>query len=149
MRRIKFQSLTGQGNISGKKILFIKPQTFMNLSGNAVADVVRFYKISLDRLLIIYDDAALPIGKIRIRKQGSGGGQKGMSDIIYKMGDDNIPRVRIGIGAPGDFIPIADFVLSKFSEKEKKAVFSAFDDVYHAALKIAEGDIETAMNRFN
>ncbi|MDO4874170.1 MAG: aminoacyl-tRNA hydrolase [Candidatus Gracilibacteria bacterium] len=113
-----FEALIAEKNISGEKILLVKPMTFMNLSGNAVSKIMNFYKIPLENLLVISDDIDMDFGKIRLREKGSHGGQNGLRDIIAKLGTDEFARLKIGIGRDERFA-VADWVLSKFSSDEK------------------------------
>ena len=146
----KFKSLICDASVSGKKVLLLKPQTYMNLSGQAVIEAMNFYKIPPEKVLLIFDDISLPVGKIRIRKSGSHGGQNGVKNIIALAGSDKFPRVRIGVGEkPNSSWDLSDWVLSKFSKSETDAVNEAVCDVYDALKTIIGGDTESAMNKFN
>lgn len=148
--RAKFDALTGTAVLAGKKVLLMKPQTFMNLSGNAVGEAARFYKLSPQQVLVFYDDIALAPGKLRIRPSGSAGGHNGIKSIIGALGTQEFPRVRIGVGERrGGESDLADFVLSRFSETDRKVIFGRFDDVCDAAALIVGGDVTAAMNRYN
>jgi len=148
--RAKFQALTGQAVLAGHRVLLMKPQTFMNLSGNAVGEAARFYKLSPQQVLVFYDDIALAPGKLRIRPSGSAGGHNGIKSIIGALGTQEFPRVRIGVGERrGCEADLADFVLSRFSETDRKVIFGRFDDVCDAAALIVGGDVTAAMNRYN
>ena len=148
--RAKFQALTGQAALGGHKVLLMKPQTFMNLSGNAVGAAAKFYKLAPAQVLVLYDDIALAPGKLRIRPSGSAGGHNGIKSIIAALGSQEFPRIRIGVGERrGGEADLADFVLSKFSAEDKKAVFARFDDICTAAGLIVDGDLASAMNRYN
>ena len=148
--RAKFQALTGQAELCGHKVLLMKPQTFMNLSGNAVGAAARFYHLTPDRVLVIYDDIALAPGRLRIRPSGSAGGHNGIKSIIAALGSEAFPRVRSGVGERrGGEAGLADFVLSDFSAADRKEIFARFDDICTAAGLIVEGKISEAMNRFN
>ncbi len=150
MARAKFQALTGQAALGGHKVLLMKPQTFMNLSGNAVGAAAKFYKLAPAQVLVLYDDIALAPGKLRIRPSGSAGGHNGIKSIIAALGSQEFPRIRIGVGERrGGEADLADFVLSKFSAEDKKAVFARFDDICAAAGLIVDGDLASAMNRYN
>lgn len=145
--KLKFKSLIGEGIYKGEKVILQKPQTFMNLSGEAIYDIVNFYKIPLKNVIVIYDDKDLDVGKIRIRKKGSSGGHNGMKSIIYILNSEEFPRIRIGIGKPeGDLI---SHVLGKFNDYDKKMVYNAVLKAADAALDIIESGIEMAMSRFN
>ena len=116
--RMKFKALVGEGTFGGKRVLFMKPQTFMNLSGEAVRDAADFYKIPPERIVVLFDDISLDIGRLRVRAKGSAGGQNGVKNIIYQLSSDQFPRVKIGIGAkPHPDYDLADWVLSKFRKQ--------------------------------
>ena len=130
--------------------MLMKPQTFRNLSGNAVGAAAKFYKLAPAQVLVLYDDIALAPGKLRIRPSGSAGGHNGIKSIIAALGSQEFPRIRIGVGERrGGEADLADFVLSKFSAEDKKAVFARFDDICAAAGLIVDGDLASAMNRYN
>ena len=150
MKKLKFKALCGDCMLAGKRVLFIKPSTFMNKSGEAVTEAMRFYKIPPERLIVIYDDAALPPGKLRIRKAGSDGGQKGMQNIIYLLARNDFARIRIGIGEkPYPNMQLADWVLSRFSKEEMKTISPLLEHVNEAVELIVAGNIEKAMAQFN
>ena len=150
VNRIRFKSLTGETVISGKKVLLMKPTTYMNNSGQAVVEAMNFYKIKPENVIVIFDDVSLDVGKMRIRQKGSDGGQKGMRSIIYLSGSDEFPRIKIGIGAkPNPDWDLADWVLSKFTSDELKLLKTLFDNANDAVELIIEGKIDRAMNRFN
>ena len=146
----QFKALVGTGEIAGKKVMLMFPQTFMNASGEAVREAMAFYKLSADQLLVLSDDIALNPGVVRVRKKGSDGGQKGLRSIIGCIGEDNFPRVRIGVGAkPHPAYDLADWVLSKFSQSDKKLVEECFEKAYGAIELIVKGEIEKAMCAYN
>ncbi|HHW57551.1 MAG TPA: aminoacyl-tRNA hydrolase [Clostridia bacterium] len=145
--KLKFKSLVGEGNVKGEKIILLKPQTFMNLSGEALYEAVNFYKINLENVIVVYDDKDLDVGKIRIRKKGSSGGHNGMNSIIYLLNSEEFPRVRIGIGNPGE--DLVNHVLGEFTEEEKKIIKQATEKAAEAVIDIIENGIEHAMNKFN
>lgn len=150
MGRLKFRSYCGDGMLGGKRVLLLEPTTFMNLSGEAVRDAMNFYKIPPERTIVLFDDASLPVGGMRVRRSGSDGGQKGMRSIIYLTGSDAFPRIKIGIGhKPHADMGLADWVLSRFTPAEEKELEALWPDVYDALELILRGDIETAMNRYN
>jgi PTH1 family peptidyl-tRNA hydrolase len=128
----------------------MKPQTYMNLSGDAVSQALRFYKLPLERLIVVSDDVSLPVGKIRIRRGGSAGGHNGLKDIIEKCGGDNFPRIKVGVGAPPhpDF-DMADWVLSAFSGKEAELISDAVKKAADAVEMIIGDGIEKAMSAYN
>ena len=148
--RAKFDALTGMAVLAGKKVLLMKPQTFMNLSGKAVGAAASFYKLQPQQVLVLYDDIALAPGKLRIRPSGSAGGHNGIKSIIGALGTQDFPRIRIGVGERrGGEADLADFVLASFSTADRKLMLGRFDDVYEAAGLIVNGDVSAAMNRYN
>lgn len=149
VRKSKFKSLYGQGNISGHKVMLVKPQTFMNNSGEAVRDLKNFYKFDSDKLIVIYDDIDIDFGSIRIRKKGSAGTHNGMKSIIYQIKDDKFPRIKIAVGKKPEYMDLANFVLSGFSEKEVSVIRDEIDLAAKSIETIIENDIDSAMNKFN
>ena len=148
--RAKFQALTGQAQLAGHRVLLMKPQTYMNLSGNAVGAAARFYHLESAQVLVLYDDIALAPGRLRIRPSGSAGGHNGIKSIIAALGSQEFPRIRIGVGERrGGEADLADFVLSEFSTADRKEIFARLDDICAAASLIVEGKIGEAMNRYN
>ena len=149
VRQSKFDGLCGSSMVGGAKVLLLKPQTFMNLSGGSVQKAAAFYKVPIQRVLVLFDDVSLEPGTLRIRMQGSAGGHNGLKDIISRMGED-FPRVKIGVGEkPRPEYELADWVLSRFTQAEKQAVQARFNDVAHAAALLVEGKTDEAMNRYN
>lgn len=150
VNRIKFKSFVGECNMGGSKVLLMKPTTYMNNSGQAVVEAMNFYKLPPENVIVIFDDISLDVGKMRIRAKGSDGGQKGMRSIIYLSGKDTFPRIKIGIGAkPNSNWDLADWVLSKFTDSEKKLLEEKFENAANAAELIIKGDIARAMNLYN
>ncbi|HBL84069.1 MAG: aminoacyl-tRNA hydrolase [Clostridiales bacterium GWF2_38_85] len=150
VNRIKHFSLSAKVNINDKKIIILKPQTYMNDSGRAILDASHYYKIPINKILIIYDDITLPVGSIRIRKKGSSGGHKGIKSIIEYIGSDEFPRIKIGVGSPNNpEHELANYVVSSISDKEHKMIEATFADIYDAVQMIFDGNIETAMNKYN
>lgn len=150
VNRSKFHALVGEGTIAGKRVLLMKPQTFMNLSGDAVSEAAAFYKIPVENIIVMSDDVNLDVGRIRVRKNGSDGGQKGLRSIIERMGSDNFPRVRFGVGKkPHPDYDMADWVLSNFNEEEKKSLFECFEVAYSGVEKLVLGDVDSAMQICN
>jgi len=146
--RLKYQALTARCTIGDKGVLLMKPQTYMNNSGESIAEAARFFKIPPENIIILSDDINLEPGKLRIRRHGSAGGHNGLKSIIECVGSDQFPRVRIGIGdRDRRQETLADFVLSKFTEKDLKEL--PLEEAAEAAELILEGDIAEAMNRFN
>lgn len=146
----KFKSLYALGTFEGKKVILLKPQTFMNLSGQAVLPFMSFYKVPLQNVILIYDDISLPVGKMRIRKQGSHGGHNGVKNIITLSGSQNFPRIKIGVGnKPNENWDLADWVLSKFSSEELNLINDTMPKVYDALSLIVKENIDEAMNKFN
>ena len=150
IRDIKFKALTCPVSINGHRCLLVKPQTYMNKSGEVVSEIARFYKIPPAHIIVIYDDINLSPGKLRIRRGGSDGGHNGMKNIIYNLGNDNIPRIRIGVGEkPTQDFDLADWVLSDFTEEEFSLLETAFNKAIESAMLIVMGKIDEAMNKFN
>lgn len=148
--RAKFQALCGEAEVGGKRCLLLFPQTYMNESGRAVAEAMRFYKLTPQQLLIFSDDISLPVGTIRVRRKGTDGGQKGLRSIIEHIGSEDFARVKLGVGAkPHPQMDLADWVLSRFTEAEKKQMESAYDNAAAAAELIAQGKIDAAMNAYS
>lgn len=150
VNRSKFKALVGEATIAGKRVLLMKPQTFMNHSGEAVKEAASFYKIPIENVVVLSDDVNLDVGRMRVRKSGSDGGQKGLRSIITIMGSDNFPRIRFGVGKkPHPDYDMADWVLGTFSESDKKAIFDCFVTSYEGLEKILSGDIDGAMQICN
>ena len=148
--RARFKALTAAAEINGEKVLLMKPQTFMNLSGEAVGEAARFYKIPSDHVIVVSDEISLPLGKLRVRMKGSAGGHNGLKSIIAALGSDAFPRVRIGVGAPPhpDY-DMADWVLSVFRNQELLDMRDAADRAAEAVITYVSTGPERAMNRFN
>lgn len=150
INKIKFKSVMGEVNLRGHRCLVIKPQTFMNNSGEAVRDVCDFYKIPPEKVIVIYDDISLPPGKLRIRRKGSDGGHNGIKSIIYHLKSDAFPRVKVGVGAkPHPDYDLADWVLSTFKKDEFEQLKDALVNACEAVRLIADGKTDEAMNKFN
>lgn len=148
--RLKFKSLTARVSLGGHNCLLMKPSTFMNLSGQAVTEAMRFYKLLPEKVLILFDDISLEPGNIRIRRKGSDGGHNGMKNIIYLSGSDMFPRIKIGVGKkPDPQYDLASWVLSKFTEEEFGQIRKAAVKASKAAELIVDGRIDLAMNRYN
>lgn len=149
-KKSKFKSLVGEGKIGQDRVLIIKPQTFMNLSGEAVLEAMKFYKLTPDKVIVIFDDITLDVGRLRIRAKGSDGGHRGMRNIIQMAGSDAFPRIKLGVGQkPHPEYDTKDWVLSKFSEQDEKVLKESVKSAAEAVKCIITNDISTAMNRFN
>ena len=147
--RKNFQALVAEGTIDGERVLLMKPQTFMNLSGDAVRKAADFYKVPPERIIVLFDDISLAPGRLRIRKTGSAGGHNGIKSIIGNIGQD-FPRVKIGVGEkPRPEYDLADWVLSRLTQAEKKAVEARYDDICGALELMMKGQFDTAMSRYN
>ena len=145
----KHKGLCGKGMIAGEKVILLKPQTFMNLSGESVRAAADFYKIDAEHMIVLYDDIDLDVGKLRVRAKGSAGGHNGIKNIIAHMGTQEFPRVRIGVGAKPDRMDLADYVLGRFSQVERPVMEDAFEEAAEATIAVVEDGIDAAMNRFN
>ena len=143
-----FHGLMGRGKIFDQDVILFKPTTYMNLSGTAVQEVVHYFKIALEDIVVIFDDMALPVGSIRLRKEGSSGGHKGMQNIIDCLSTEAIKRIRVGIGEPGDNDNI-DFVLSKPLKDEMPLINEAIEDAVRAVKEYLKSDFDRAMNKYN
>jgi len=149
LSRVQQKAIVGLGSLGEHKVLLAKPQTYMNLSGESVAGLVRFYKIPLDRLIVVHDDLDLPFGTLRIRPDGGSAGQKGMQSIISRLGTQQFPRLRFGIGRPPGSKQGASYVLHGFSPEEKKELDYLLSRAAEALKVFVIEGLETAMNRFN
>ena len=148
--RSKFQALTCQCTIAGHRVLLMKPQTFMNNSGLAVRQAADFYKLPPDRILVLFDDIDLDVGRLRIRRSGSAGGHNGVKSIIACLGSQEFPRVKIGVGAkPHPDYDLADWVLSRFTTQERKLLEPAIGHAAEAVPLILSEGVEKAASRFN
>lgn len=147
--KIKHKALIGEGRIGSEKVVLVKPQTYMNLSGESVQSVFQFYKQDLDHLIIMYDDIDLDVGKLRIRKKGSAGSHNGMKSIIKCLGSRDFPRVRIGVSKPEPNRDLADFVLSRVSKDQADDMRSGLDKAVKTVEEIIRTDIDMAMNKYN
>ena len=147
--KIKHKALTGEGRVGTEKVILVKPITYMNLSGESVADICNYYNIDLENLIVIYDDIDLDIVKIRIRKKGSGGTHNGMRSIIKCLGSNEFPRVRVGISRPQNGQDLADFVLSRFSKEDEKNLQESYEHAVAAVDCAIRENLDLAMNRYN
>ena len=148
VRRIKHKALVGEGRVGGEKVLVVKPQTYMNLSGESLREVMAYYDVPMENLIVIYDDMDLETGALRIRKKGSSGSHNGMKSVIYQLQDDAFPRIRIGIGSPPaeDW---KDYVTGQVTGKEAPVLAKAVKEAAAALECIITDGIDIAMNRFN
>lgn len=150
INRLKNNALTADTVIGGHRCLLVKPQTYMNNSGEAVRDISKFYKIPPEKIIVIFDDISLPCGKLRIRRKGTDGGHNGIKSIIYHLNSDNFPRIKIGVGAkPNSDYNLADWVLSKFGKDDMEQLKSAITKATEVLPFILDGDIDKAMNKAN
>ncbi len=150
IKKIRFKSLVGEGTVAGNRVLFMKPQTFMNASGEAVKEATDFYKIPMDHIIVFSDDINLSPGRLRIRKSGSDGGQRGLRSIITLMNSDEFPRVRLGVGEkPSKEYDLADWVLGKLSDADCKAMYPCLEASYDIITLIMAGKTDDAMGRYN
>ena len=145
----KHKALCGKGVIEGNKVVLLKPQTFMNLSGESVRAAADFYKVAPEEIIVIYDDISLEPGQLRVRKKGSAGGHNGMKNIIAHLGTQDFPRIRVGVGEKPAGMDLADYVLGRFSKGERELLEEAFIEGARAAVAILCDGIESAMNQFN
>ena len=150
IKKSKFNALFGEGTIEGEKVVLVKPQTFMNLSGQAVREFKNWYKAENSEIIIIYDDVSLPVGKMRIRPKGSAGGHNGIKDIIYQLSSEDFPRIKIGVGSPENpDYDLADYVLGKFTKNEVKELIPIAIKAAEAVGEIIKNGVEKAMSKFN
>lgn len=148
--RLRFHSFCGEADIGERRVLLLKPQTFMNNSGEAVREAMHFYRVPPERTLILLDDITLPVGGVRVRRKGSDGGQRGMRSIIEQTGSDQFPRVKIGVGEkPHPDYDLAKWVLSRFTDEEKPRLLEAVRHGADAAVLIAQDQVDEAMNRYS
>lgn len=145
----KFKGMFGEGSYNGKKVMVLKPTTYMNLSGESVVEAVNFYKLPLEDVIVVYDDIDIEIGKIRIRPEGSSGTHNGMRNISDLLGSHDFPRIRVGIGKAPQGMDLANFVLSKFSIEEQSDIEKAIDMASEAVLEVIRSGIGKAMNIYN
>ncbi|MCD7777382.1 MAG: aminoacyl-tRNA hydrolase [Clostridiales bacterium] len=149
INKSRFNGICGEGIIEGEKVMLLKPMTYMNLSGNCVAQAVNFYKLPLDKLIVCCDDINLPVGSVRIRRQGSDGGQKGLRNIIERLGSENFTRVRVGVGEKPLRMDLKDWVLSHFMSEEGEDIIKGITDSGDSVKMILKGDINGAMGLYN
>lgn len=150
IKKLKYHSLVREVTVSGKRCLLMKPQTFMNNSGEAIGEAAKFYKIPPERVIVISDDTTLDVGKIRIRRKGSAGGHNGLKSIIAHLGSEDFPRVKIGVGKkPDAYTDLADWVLARFSKESEADLKNALENALSAVELIVAGETDKAMNLYN
>ena len=149
MTERKHRAFCGKGLIGGQKVMLLKPQTFMNLSGESVKSAVDFYQIGTDELIVVYDDVSLSPGQLRIRRAGSAGGHNGIKNIITPLGTQEFSRVKVGVGEKPERMDLADYVLSHFSKGEWEMMEEAFKEAADAVEVMITDGVDAAMNRFN
>ena len=150
IKKLKYKSLIGDVVINGHRCLLVKPQTFMNNSGEAIREISAFYKIPPEKIIVIFDDISLPCGKLRIRRKGSDGGHNGIKSIIYHLNSDNFPRIKIGVGEkPHPDYNLADWVLSTFGKDEMEELMKAIQKAVDVLPDMLDGNIDKAMNKAN
>ena len=150
INRLKFHALTGDLRLGGKRCVLMKPQTFMNLSGDAVGEAAAFYHLSPEQIIVLFDDISLDVGKLRIRRKGSDGGHNGIKSICGRLGSEEFPRIKIGVGGkPHPDYDLADWVLSPFDKEQLKTLHDVAERCCDALELMIEGNIDEAMNRHN
>ncbi|WP_027725231.1 aminoacyl-tRNA hydrolase [Tuberibacillus calidus] len=149
LTQTKFNAIYGKGNVQGEDVFLLKPLTYMNASGEAVGPFMRYFKLELDDLIVIYDDLDLAVGKIRLRLKGSAGGHNGMKSIIRHVGSQDFKRIRVGIGRPEGRQPVVDFVLKPFSKEERPIVDETVKKAALACTKAITEPFTNVMNAFN
>lgn len=145
----KHKGLCGKGIIEGERVLLLKPQTFMNLSGESLRAAVDFYKLEPQDIIVIYDDISLPPGQLRIRLKGSAGGHNGIKNIIAHLGTQEFPRIKVGVGEKPPRMDLADYVLGRFSKEDQPLMDGAFKEAAEAAVMMMKDGPDRAMNHFN
>ena len=149
INKSKFNALVGEYIQNGEKIMLVKPQTYMNLSGESVRQIVDFYKVDLEDVIVIYDDIDIELGKIRIRPSGSPGTHNGMRNITELLGSDKFPRVRMGTSRPPEYMDLKDFVLAKMNDEEMKVFEIAIQNAVKSVNEIIANGVKSAMNLYN
>ena len=149
MNKEKYKAIVGEGRIGNEKVLLIQPLTYMNLSGETLIDIYKYYKVDLDNIIVIYDDIDLDVGKLRIRKKGSAGTHNGMRSIVKCLGSGDFPRVRVGVSKPMKGQDLADFVLSRFRKEEQADLEIGLEKAYKAVEAMIKENVDIAMNKYN
>lgn len=147
VNREKFKGICGEGFIENKKVILLKPLTYMNLSGESIRELANFYKLEDDEIIVVYDDISLDIGRLRIREKGSAGGHNGIKSIIQNLGGDKFPRVKVGVGQPKD--NLVNHVLGKFSKEDREHIEKVIPVVSDAIVEIVKNDAKESTNKFN
>ena len=147
VNREKFKGICGEGFIENKKVILLKPLTYVNLSGESIRELANFYKLEDDEIIVVYDDISLDIGRLRIREKGSAGGHNGIKSIIQNLGGDKFPRVKVGVGQPKD--NLVNHVLGKFSKEDREHIEKVIPVVSDAIVEIVKNDAKESMNKFN
>ncbi len=145
----KFKGLYGKGIVEGEEVILLKPQTFMNLSGESIREVMQFYRLHIDQLIVIYDDIDIQPGKIKIRKAGGAGTHNGMKSVLQAVKTENIKRIRVGIGMPKEKVDLVNYVLGSIPEEEKEELEKGINLAKEAVIEIIKQGMDKAMNRFN
>lgn len=149
INKIKFKGVLGEGKIAGERVIILKPQTFMNLSGESIREVMAFYKVPNENLIVIHDDVSLDVGRMRIRKKGSDGGHNGLKSIIYQNNSDVFNRIKIGVGEKPKEWDLADWVLGKFSDEDIKILSKTVENAALAVEEMIKNGTDSAMNKYN
>lgn len=147
INRQKFKGMCGEGFIENQKVILLKPTTYMNLSGESIREVVDFYKLSNEEVIVIYDDISLNVGRLRIRDKGSAGGHNGIKSIIAHLGTDVFPRIKVGVGQPN--VDLVKYVLGNFTKEEMEVLSESIDASTKAVREMIKNDTTSAMNKFN
>lgn len=149
LTRTKFNGVYGSGIIEGQKVILLKPQTYMNLSGQSIKPFIDFYKIPLENVLVIYDDMDVKIGEIKIRKKGGSGSHNGAKSVVHELTSEEFPRIRVGIGKPIDEYDAIDYVIGKLEDEVYKKLEAGIDKAANAIVEYLNNGIDIAMNKFN
>ena len=149
INKIKFKSVYGKGRIGNESVLLLKPQTYMNNSGISVLELYKYYKIPIENILVVVDDIDIDFGVVRIKRKGSAGTHNGLKSIIYHLQRNDFPRIKIGVGSPPPEWDLADFVLSRFQNKEEKTIKESIEVACESIETIIREDIDKAMNKYN
>lgn len=147
--RLKWKALVGEGRIGSEKVVLVKPQIFMNNSGESLVQIMQFYRPEIDDLILVVDDIDIEFGTVRVRPKGSAGSHNGLKSIVRLLGEDGFPRVKIAVGKKPTYMDLADFVLSGFTTEEKKVIEKELDWATEAVECIVNGDLDLAMNEYN